>query len=76
MPSDTIIIVPQYVVQRDDRYFSSDEFIPERWLDEKDSLIKHEEAFFPFQLGTYPLQITEQTLIVYVAMAVLESSWP
>ncbi|KAL5044371.1 hypothetical protein BDW71DRAFT_199058 [Aspergillus fruticulosus] len=41
-----------YVIQRDDRCFpSAEEFIPERWLAEEDSLIRHEEAFFPFQLG-------------------------
>ncbi|CBF80338.1 protein CYP671A1 [Aspergillus nidulans FGSC A4] len=70
MPGDTIIIVPQYVIQRDDRYFpSGDEFIPERWLDEKDSLIKHEEAFFPFQLGRYgcvgkQLALMEMRLVI------------
>ncbi|KAJ6171583.1 hypothetical protein N7470_000650 [Penicillium chermesinum] len=54
IPSKTIVVVPQYVIQRDERYFpSGSRFIPERWLDEKDDLVKHEEAFFPFQLGQY-----------------------
>jgi cytochrome P450 len=49
-------VIPQYVLQRDERYFpSGDEFIPERWLasSKKEELVKHEEAFFPFQLGRY-----------------------
>ncbi|KAL4738341.1 cytochrome P450 [Aspergillus similis] len=70
VPGNTIIIVPQYVLQRDDRYFpSGDKFIPERWLDEKDNLIKHEEAFFPFQLGRYgcvgkQLALMEMRLVI------------
>lgn len=49
-------MIPQYVLQRDERCFpSGEEFIPERWLasSKKEELIKHEEAFFPFQLGRY-----------------------
>ncbi|PLN80575.1 putative cytochrome P450 [Aspergillus taichungensis] len=54
IPGDTIVFVPQYVIQRDERYFPSGaEFIPERWLDQKDKLIANEDAFFPFQLGRY-----------------------
>ncbi|KAI3289225.1 hypothetical protein DTO002I6_6967 [Penicillium roqueforti] len=54
IPGNTIVVLPQYVLHRDERYFpSSLEFIPERWLDEKNNLVKHEEAFFPFQLGRY-----------------------
>ncbi|KAL4901993.1 hypothetical protein BDW74DRAFT_187010 [Aspergillus multicolor] len=70
VPGDTIVVVPQYVLQRDDRYFpSGNEFIPERWLDEKDKLIKHEEAFFPFQLGRYgcvgkQLALMEMRLVI------------
>jgi cytochrome P450 len=52
IPGETIVVLSQYVLQRDERYFpSGSEFIPERWLGEKSNLIKHEEAFFPFQLG-------------------------
>ncbi|KAL4999791.1 cytochrome P450 [Aspergillus recurvatus] len=70
VPGDTIIVVPQYVVQRDDRYFpSGDEFIPERWLDEKRTLIRHEEAFFSFLLGRYgcvgkQLALMEMRLVI------------
>ncbi|KAJ5629814.1 hypothetical protein N7528_003471 [Penicillium herquei] len=54
IPGDTIIVLPQYVLQRDERHFSSgSEFIPERWLDEKKNLVKQDEAFFPFQQGRY-----------------------
>ncbi|KAJ5675976.1 hypothetical protein N7462_008873 [Penicillium macrosclerotiorum] len=54
IPGETIVVVPQYVLQRDERHFpSGSNFIPERWLDEKKYLIKHEESFFPFQLGRY-----------------------
>ncbi|KAJ5939681.1 hypothetical protein N7466_002815 [Penicillium verhagenii] len=54
IPGETIVVIPQYVIQRDERYFpSGSEFIPERWLGNKVDLIKHEEAFFPFQLGGY-----------------------
>lgn len=54
VPCETIVVLPQYILQRDERYslFGSD-FILERWLDEEIHLIKHEEAFFPFQLGKY-----------------------
>ncbi|KAL3462282.1 cytochrome P450 [Aspergillus heterothallicus] len=54
IPGDTIVVVPQHVIQRDDRYFPHGaEFIPERWLEKKGTLIVHEEAFFPFQTGRY-----------------------
>ncbi|KAL4925251.1 cytochrome P450 [Aspergillus undulatus] len=70
IPGDTIVIIPQYIIQRDDRYFpSGDRFIPERWLDAKDKLIKHEDAFFPFQLGRYgcvgkQLALMEMRLVI------------
>lgn len=52
IPGNTIVVVPQHVIQRDDRYFPSGaDFIPERWLDAKDKMITNEEAFFPFQIG-------------------------
>ncbi|CAI7614762.1 unnamed protein product [Penicillium pancosmium] len=56
IPGNTIVVIPQYVLQRDARYFpSGDEFILELWLasSKKDGLVKYEEAFFPFQLGQY-----------------------
>ncbi|KAJ5746816.1 cytochrome P450 [Penicillium odoratum] len=54
IPGDTIVVIPQYVLQRDERYFpSGSEFIPERWLEGKNDFSKHEEAYFPFQIGRY-----------------------
>ncbi|KAJ5912399.1 hypothetical protein N7504_001282 [Penicillium tannophilum] len=54
IPGETIVVLPQYVLQCDERYFPfGSDFIPEQWLDEEDNFIKHEEAFFPFQLGKY-----------------------
>jgi cytochrome P450 len=52
IPGNTIVVIPQHVIQHDDRYFPSGaEFIPERWIDRKGELIIHEAAFFPFQTG-------------------------
>ncbi|KAJ5751027.1 hypothetical protein N7533_008055 [Penicillium manginii] len=55
IPGNTIVVIPPYVLQRDERCFpSGEEFIPERWIDsEKRNLVKHDEAFFPFQVGRY-----------------------
>jgi len=66
IPGNTIVVVPQYVIQRDDRYFpSGSDFIPERWLEAKDKLITHEEAFFPFQIGKkFTNNIRDSELIV------------
>ena len=52
IPGDTNIIVPQHVLQRDERYFPRPlEFIPERWLDEGKDLMVDDRAFFPFSIG-------------------------
>lgn len=52
IPGDTIVAIPQWTIFRDERYFiRATEFLPERWLEEKDRLIKDERAFFPFSLG-------------------------
>ncbi|KAJ5690479.1 hypothetical protein N7462_004871 [Penicillium macrosclerotiorum] len=54
IPGDTIIIVPQYLVQRDPRNFKLPlEFIPERWLDEQKELVLDDRAFYPFSIGPY-----------------------
>jgi cytochrome P450 len=55
IPGDTNVIVPQYVIQRDDRNFPrGEEFIPERWLGEKKrDMVLNEQAFFPFQIGAF-----------------------
>lgn len=53
IPGDVHVIVPQYILQRDNRNFvDGDKFMPERWLAEnKGEMILHEEAYFPFQIG-------------------------
>jgi cytochrome P450 len=52
IPGNTILVVPQYVVQRDARNFPRPlEFIPERWLEKESGLIVDDRAFFPFAIG-------------------------
>lgn len=54
IPGDINVLVPQYALQRDDRFFpEASKFLPERWLDRKESLIVDEQAYFPFQIGQY-----------------------
>ncbi|KAJ5815613.1 hypothetical protein N7474_007390 [Penicillium riverlandense] len=54
IPGNTIVIIPQYVIQRDERCFArATEFLPERWLDEGKDLIVDKQAYFPFQIGPY-----------------------
>lgn len=59
IPGDVNIIVPQYVLQRDDRNFvDADKFMPERWLAEnKGKMILNEEAYFPFQIGQLTISL-------------------
>ena len=48
------MIVPQYVIQRDERYFyQASQFLPERWMasGEKARYNKENDAYFPFQIG-------------------------
>lgn len=52
IPGNTIVVVPQYLLQRDARNFAHPlEFLPERWLEEGKDLILDERAFFPFTIG-------------------------
>ncbi|KAJ5900869.1 uncharacterized protein N7473_004939 [Penicillium subrubescens] len=52
IPGNTILVVPQYVVQRDARNFPHPlEFIPERWLEKELDLMQDDRAFFPFAIG-------------------------
>lgn len=54
IPGDINVLVPQYALQRDDRFFpEASKFLPERWLDRKEDLIVDEQAYFPFQIGQY-----------------------
>jgi len=51
IPGNTIVIIPQYVIQRDERFFvRASEFLPERWLDEGKDLVNR-QAYFPFVIG-------------------------
>ncbi|KAI9046267.1 cytochrome P450 [Aspergillus affinis] len=53
IPAYTTVSVPTYTVQRDPRnYQHPDEFIPERWIDKPELIIK-KEAFIPFSTGPY-----------------------
>lgn len=55
IPGDVNVVVPQYILQRDNRNFpEGDKFVPERWLVEnKKKMISNEQAYFPFQLGRF-----------------------
>ncbi|GME35797.1 Cytochrome P450 [Neofusicoccum parvum] len=56
IPGNVDVWMPQWVIQRDERYFERPlEFIPERWIagHEKAGMVKDRTAFFPFQIGTY-----------------------
>lgn len=47
-----IVIIPQHVIHRDERYFSrATEFLPERWLDEGKDLVVDKQAYLPFLIG-------------------------
>lgn len=52
IPGDINVLVPQYALQRDDRFFHrAAEFLPERWLEQRADLNLDERAYFPFQIG-------------------------
>ncbi|CAL5875163.1 uncharacterized protein PFLUO_LOCUS9467 [Penicillium psychrofluorescens] len=54
IPGDVIVIIPQHVIHRDERYFSrATEFLPERWLDEGKDLVVDKQAYLPFLIGHY-----------------------
>ncbi|KAH7239791.1 cytochrome P450 [Fusarium solani] len=51
VPGDTIVQVPSYTLQRDERVFlRPNEFLPERWTSQPD-LVKDASAFAPFSMG-------------------------
>ena len=51
VPARTIVFMPQWIVQRDKRYFKNpDEFVPERWLSEETKGLP-KFAYFPFGGG-------------------------
>ncbi|KAK8192010.1 putative cytochrome P450 [Phyllosticta capitalensis] len=56
VPGGVNIVIPQWVVQRDERYFEqADKFIPERWIPGGDKawMVKDKNAFFPMYVGMY-----------------------
>ncbi|PYI11221.1 cytochrome P450 [Aspergillus sclerotiicarbonarius CBS 121057] len=54
IPGDTIINIPVLPVQCDPRYYRHpDEFVPERWTDEKPEWTMNKAAFLPFAAGAY-----------------------
>ncbi len=51
IPAGSQVVLPQWVVQRDARFFDSpDEFIPDRWTNEFEQKL-HKYAYFPFGGG-------------------------
>lgn len=54
IPGHTIVCIPPFALYRDPRNFvRPDEFIPERWLDKEEELVKRRDAFMPFSTGPY-----------------------
>ena len=52
VPARTIVLASQYLLHHDERFWPrAEEFLPERWLDEKDSKSRPKFAYFPFGGG-------------------------
>ncbi|KAF3384940.1 hypothetical protein F1880_002809 [Penicillium rolfsii] len=70
IPGNTIVVVPQWVLQRDARNFPRPlEFIPERWLDKELGLVLDDRAFFPFAIGHYAC-VGKQLAYLQMRMAI------
>ena len=53
VPGETIVTVPTYSIQRDERYFAKpNEFIPERWFSQSELVIDR-HAWVPFSIGPF-----------------------
>jgi cytochrome P450 len=53
IPGKTMVAVPTYSIQRDERYFAKpNEWIPERWFSQ-DDLIIDRHAWIPFSVGPF-----------------------
>jgi cytochrome P450 len=51
VPARTVVFMPQWIVQRDKRYFKDpDQFVPERWLSQETKTLP-KFAYFPFGGG-------------------------
>ncbi|KKY13964.1 putative cytochrome p450 [Diplodia seriata] len=75
IPGNTVVYMPQWVIQRDERYFGrADEFIPTRWIatSPEAALLKERAAWFPFQVGTY--YCVGQKLAIWELKSVLARS--
>ncbi|OMP88547.1 Cytochrome P450 67 [Diplodia seriata] len=56
IPGDTVVVMPQWVIQRDERYFErATEFVPGRWVagGAQAHMVRERAAWFPFQVGMY-----------------------
>lgn len=52
IPGKINILVPQWVIQRDERNYERPlEFLPERWMEEGKHLTVNDQAYFPFSIG-------------------------
>ena len=75
IPGDTVVLMPQWLIQRDERYFErAKEFVPERWIvgSKEAGMIKDRNAFFPFQLGEFAFP-TYPHMHLFLVSLVLES---
>lgn len=70
IPGNTIVVVPQYLLQRDARNFAHPlEFLPERWLEEGKELILDDRAFFPFTIGKIPNLSLQAAVLICTSRA-------
>ncbi|EOD49280.1 putative cytochrome p450 protein [Neofusicoccum parvum UCRNP2] len=56
LPGNVDVYMPQWAIQRDERYFvSPDDFVPERWVpgSGKEDWVREKAAWWPFQSGMY-----------------------
>ena len=53
VPGETIVAVPTYSIQRDERYFAQpNDWIPERWFSQSELIIDR-HAWIPFSVGPF-----------------------
>lgn len=70
LPGNIQVQIPHIVLMTDGRYFpQGDEFIPERWTDERPELLLERKAFIPFGYGVHScvgkqLALNEMRLIM------------
>lgn len=49
-----VVSVPTHVIQRDERFYErAQEFVPERWMEGNEHMIKDRRAYLPFSTGTW-----------------------